>query len=100
MSVDILLAVAAMAAATAATRLAGLFVPRGFARSGRLKAAFEAMPVAVLSAIIGPTVLATGWSETLAALLVFLVALRGSLVWVVIVGIGAAAALRALAGML
>jgi uncharacterized membrane protein len=96
MSPDVLAAIAAMAVATVATRLAGLFVPTGFARRGRLKAAFEAMPVAVLAAIVAPTVLATGWPETLAALLVILAAWRLPLIAVVATGILAAAALRAL----
>ncbi len=98
MSTDTLFAIAAMAVATAATRLAGLFIPAGFARSGRLKAAFEALPVAVLSAIIGPTLLATGWPETVAGLLVLYVAWRGSLLSVVLTGVVSVALLRALDG--
>lgn len=96
MSPDVLAAIAAMAVATVATRLAGLFVPAGFARRGRLKAAFEAMPVAVLVAIVAPAVLATGWAETLAGLLVMLAAWRLPLIAVVATGILAAAILRAL----
>jgi uncharacterized membrane protein len=96
MSPDVLATIVAMAVVTAATRLAGLFVPAGFARGGRLKAAFQAMPVAVLAAIIAPTVLATGWAESLAALLAMLAAWRLPLIAVVVVGVVAAAALRAL----
>ncbi len=96
MNTDILAAIAAMAVATLATRFAGLFVPAGFARRGRLKAAFQAMPVAVLAAIIAPAVLATGWPETVAALLTVAVAWRMPLIAAVVTGVVAAALLRAL----
>lgn len=96
MNPHVLAAIAAMALATVATRLAGLFVPAGFARHGRLKAAFQAMPIAVLAAIVAPTVLATGWPETLASLLVILAAWRLPLIAVIVTGILAAAGSRAL----
>lgn len=98
MNPDVLFAIVAMAVATVATRLAGLFVPEGFARHGRLKAAFEAMPVAVLGAIIAPTVLATGWPETAAAVLVVLAAWRLPLIAAILTGVLAAAVFRAFAG--
>ena len=100
MSPDTLAAIAAMSLATIATRFAGLIVPPGFARRGGLGAAFEAMPVAVLAAIIAPTVLATGWPETAAALITLIVAWRSPLIAVVIAGVVSAAGLRALAPML
>lgn len=100
MSPDTLAAIAAMSLATIATRFAGLIVPAGFARRGRLKAAFEAMPVAVLASIIAPTVLATGWPESVAALITLIVAWRMPLLAVVIVGVVAAAGMRALAPMM
>lgn len=96
MSADVLVAIAAMAIATLATRLAGLFVPAGFARRGRWQSAFEAMPVAVLVAIVAPTVLATGWPETLAALLVILAVWRLPLLAAVVIGVVAAAMFRAI----
>lgn len=96
MNGTVLAAVAAMAAATAATRLAGLIVPARWTEEGRLGAAFRALPVAVLSAIIAPTVLATGWVETAAALVTIVAALRLPLVATVLVGVVAAAGLRAL----
>jgi uncharacterized membrane protein len=97
MNPDILAAIAAMAVATLATRFAGLFVPAGFARRGRLKAAFQAMPVAVLAAIVAPAVLATGWPETVAALLTVAVAWRMPLLAAVVTGVVSAAVLRAVA---
>lgn len=97
MNGTVLAAVAAMAVATAATRLAGLIVPARWTEEGRLGAAFRALPVAVLSAIVAPTVLATGWIETAAALATVVAALRLPLVATVLVGVVAAAGLRALA---
>lgn len=98
MSVDgsVLAAILAMAAVTAATRLAGLLVPERLVREGRWRAALDAMPVAVLTAIVAPAALATGWRESVAAAVIVLAALRLPLVVVVILGVVAAAALRAL----
>jgi uncharacterized membrane protein len=93
-----LAAILAMAAATMFTRLAGLFIPAAALRHPRARAAFEAVPAAVLAALIAPTVLATGWPETVAAVLTGLAALRLPLIAVVAVGVVAAAVLRALAG--
>lgn len=98
MNPDVLATILAMAVATVATRLAGFFVPEGFARRGRLKAAFEAMPVAVLGAIIAPTVLATGWPESAAAVIVVLAAWRLPLIAAIATGVVAAAVFRAFAG--
>lgn len=96
MNGQVLATVAAMAVATAATRLAGLIVPARWTEAGRLGAAFRALPVAVLSAIIAPTVMATGWIETAAALVTILAALRLPLIATVVIGVVAAAGLRAL----
>lgn len=98
LSPDALLAIAAMAAATLATRLAGLFVPANFARRGRLGAAFAAMPVAVLTALIAPAILASAWADAAAGAITILAAWRLPLPLVVIVGAAAAAGLRAVAG--
>lgn len=98
MNPDVLATILAMAVATVATRLAGFFVPEGFARRGRLKPAFEAMPVAVLGAIIAPTVLATGWPESAAAVIVVLAAWRLPLIAAIATGVVAAAVFRAFAG--
>lgn len=69
MSVDltILLAIIGMALATYATRVSGLYLMRGVTVKGRLKAALDAMPPAILMAVIAPTILTTGIAETIAA---------------------------------
>jgi uncharacterized membrane protein len=91
-----LAAVLSMAAATAFTRLAGLAMPAAALRRPRVRAAFEALPAAVLAALIAPTVLATGWAETIAAAITALLALRLPLIAVVAVGVASVATLRAM----
>ena len=61
------LAIFGMAAATYATRAAGLYLMRGVTVEGRLKTALDALPPAILMAVIAPTILATGLAETCAA---------------------------------
>ena len=69
MSIDAmtLVAVLGMALATYATRLGGLYLMRGVTVKGRLKSALDALPPAILMAVIAPTVLTTGVAETVAA---------------------------------
>ena len=90
-----LVAILAMAAVTYVTRIAGLFVADRLVLTGRAKAAFDAIPPAVLVAVIAPTALATGWAETIAAGVTMLVAARLPLLATVAVGVVAVVALRA-----
>jgi uncharacterized membrane protein len=90
-----LLAILAMAAITYATRVAGLALAGRLNLSGRAKAAFDAIPPAVLTAVIAPTALATGWPETIAAAITALAATRLPLLATIVVGVGAVVALRA-----
>lgn len=91
-----LLAILGMAIATYATRLAGLALAGRLQLSPRAQAAFDAIPPAVLVAVIAPSALATGWPETAATLLAALAAMRLPLLGVVAVGVAAVVALRAL----
>lgn len=91
-----LLAILGMALATYATRLAGLALAGRLQLSPRAQAAFDAIPPAVLVAVIAPSALATGWPETAAALLAALAATRLPLLGVVAVGVAAVVALRAM----
>ncbi|MEA4839360.1 MAG: AzlD domain-containing protein [Rhodospirillaceae bacterium] len=95
---DVVTAIAAMAEATAATRLAGLVVPRALAGKGRIKAAFDALPAAVLAAIVAPVLLASGWAEMLAGLAVVVAARYLPLIPLIILGVLAAAGARAVLG--
>ena len=92
-----LAAILAMAAVTYATRLAGIFLVGRLDLSGRARAAFEAIPAAVLIAVIAPVLLATGWRETLAAAITAVAASRLPLLPTVGVGVAAVVALRAFA---
>ena len=86
-----------MAAITYGTRIAGLLFADRLVLSGRAKAAFDAIPPAVLTAVIAPAALATGWRETLAAAVAVLAATRLPLLGTIAVGVGTVVALRALA---
>jgi uncharacterized membrane protein len=91
----ILLTILLMGAVTYLTRVAGIFLAGRIALTGRAKAAFDAIPPAVLMAVIAPTVLATGLAETLAALVTAIAATRLPLLATIVVGVVAVVVLRA-----
>ncbi|MFA6968474.1 AzlD family protein [Bosea sp. (in: a-proteobacteria)] len=91
-----LFAILGMAIATYATRIAGLGLAGRLDLSPRAQAAFDAIPPAVLIAVIAPSALATGWAETAAAALAALAATRLPLLGVVAVGVVAVVGFRAL----
>ena len=97
MSVDpaTLAAILGMAVVTYLTRISGLFLVGRLRLEGRLKAAFDAAPPAVLTAVIAPMVLATGWPETVAALVTAVAATRLPLLATILVGVVSVVALRA-----
>jgi uncharacterized membrane protein len=96
MTVDMttLLAILAMAAVTYVTRIAGLFVADRLVLTGRAKAAFDAIPPAVLVAVIAPTALTTGWAEAIAAAITAIAAFRLPLLATVAVGVVSVVVLR------
>ncbi len=83
-----------MMVATYSSRVAGFWFVQRFPIRGRLKAGLEAVPLAVLTALIAPTVLATGPAETLAALVTLLLAWRLPVLVAVIGGVAAVVLLR------
>ncbi len=89
-----LIAILAMAVMTYLTRIAGLFVADRLVLTGRAKAAFDAIPPAVLVAVIAPTALTTGWAEAIAAAITAAVAFRLPLLGTVAVGVIAVVMLR------
>lgn len=91
-----LIAILGMAIVTYATRIAGLALAGRLDLSARAQAAFDAIPPAVLVAVIAPSALATGWAETGAALVAALAATRLPLLGVVAVGVIAVVGLRAM----
>ncbi|MGO4386857.1 AzlD family protein [Microvirga sp. 2YAF29] len=96
MSLDMttLLAIIAMAVVTYFTRVAGLFVADRLVLTGRAKAAFDAIPPAVLVSVIAPTALTTGWAEALAAAITAIVAFRLPLLATIAVGVVSVVVLR------
>lgn len=97
-SPDNLLAIIAMAVATYAIRLSGLWIAEYIPSSGRMRAALDALPAAVLTAVVAPMALATGLAETLAAAITVLAAMRLPLLATVAIGVVAVGALRMLLG--
>ncbi len=90
-----LVAIIGMALATYATRLAGLFLMRHVTVKGRTKAAFDALPPAILMAVIAPTIIATGVAETIAAAITAASAmLRLPMIVTVLVGMASVVLLR------
>lgn len=90
------LAILVMGLITYGTRIAGIFLASRLTLTGRAKAAFDAIPAAVLVAVIAPTVLATGPAETIAAAITMLAATRAPLLVTVAVGVISVVALRAI----
>lgn len=90
-----LLAIIGMALATYATRISGLFLMRHVNVKGRTKAAFDALPPAILMAVIAPTILATGVAETIAAAITAVAAvLRLPMIVTILIGMASVVFLR------
>ena len=94
MSADNFLAIIAMAVATYATRIGGMLLGGYLPKTGRVRQALDALPAAVLTAVIAPAVIA-GSAEMIAAALTLLAALRLPMIVAVLVGMGSVAILRA-----
>lgn len=97
MTIDIntVLAILAMAAATILTRVSGIFLVRYLTISDETREALDAIPPAVLMAVIAPTALATGWAETIACAVTALAAMRLPLLPAVALGVATVVGLRA-----
>jgi uncharacterized membrane protein len=88
-------AILGMALATYATRLAGFWLLQGRVISGRMKAALEAVPPAILTAVIAPTVFLHGPVGIIAGVATLAAALlRAPLLVTIAVGVGCVALLR------
>jgi uncharacterized membrane protein len=83
-----------MALVTYGTRVAGLFLVGRLRLAGRGKAAFDAIPAAVLTALIAPAVLTSGSAEAIAAVITVIAALRLPLFATVVIGVAAVVMLR------
>jgi uncharacterized membrane protein len=90
-----LVIVLCMGLATYATRLAGYWLLQGVPITGRFKAALEAVPPAILTAVIAPTVFLQGPAEVIAGALTLASAVsRAPLLVTIAVGVASVAALR------
>jgi len=97
MSLDLntFFAILAMAAATILTRVSGVFLLRYLSIGEQTREVLDAIPPAVLMAVIAPTALATGWAETIACAITALAAMRLPLLVCVVVGVASVVLLRA-----
>jgi uncharacterized membrane protein len=89
--------IAALGLVTYATRIGGDLVLSRFRRlNPRLEAALDAVPAAVMTALVAPMALVTGPAETLAAAITVAAALRLPMLAALALGVAAVAGLRAL----
>jgi uncharacterized membrane protein len=81
--------------ATYGTRLAGYWLLRNVEMTGRTKAALDAVPPAILMAVIAPAILLQGWPEKIAGAVTIAAALmRLPLLVVIVVGVATTGLLR------
>lgn len=95
MEIANLVAIIGMAAVTLATRAAGYIAIARMQPTGRIKAALESVPPAVLTSLIAPMALATGPAESAAAAVTILAAWRLPTLAAVGIGVAAVVAFRA-----
>ncbi len=92
---DTVLLILACAAATYVTRFGGhLIVSRFGSLNHRANAALDAVPTAVIAALVAPSLVSNGLAEALSILIVGLVALRAPLMLSVTAGLLAVVGLR------
>jgi uncharacterized membrane protein len=90
-----LLIIALAGLATYGTRLAGYWLLRNATITGRTKAALDAVPPAILMAVIAPAVFMQGWPEKIAGAVTIAAALmRLPLLVVIIIGVATTGLLR------
>lgn len=97
MTIDpyLFLAIVLMGLATYGTRLSGYLLLRGMKIEGRVKAAIDAVPPAILTAVIAPAVFLQGWAEMIAGAVTLGVALlRAPLLVTIGAGVASVVALR------
>lgn len=91
-----LLLILALGVATYGTRVVGHLVLSRFERlDRRVEAALDAVPAAVITALVAPAVLATGWAETIAAAVTVAASLRLSMIPTLLIAAVTVSLLRA-----
>ena len=97
MSFESVLLIVALAVGTYATRVGGHLVLSRFERlNPRVEAALDAVPAAVLTAIVAPLALTTGVAEAVAAGAAILASMRLPINAVLVLGMVIVAGLRAI----
>jgi uncharacterized membrane protein len=87
----------ALGLATYGTRIAGHLVLSRFQRlSPRVEAALDAVPIAVITALVTPAVLAGGWADAIAAAITVVAALRLPILPTLLIGAVSVSLLRAI----
>jgi uncharacterized membrane protein len=90
------LLILALALATYGTRIGGHLILSRFEKlDPRVEAALDAVPAAVITALVVPAVLATGIAETIAASVTILAALRLPVIPTLLIGAVTVSVLRA-----
>ena len=96
---DLTLLILACAAATYVTRFGGHLILSSFGNiHHRVSAALDAVPTAVIAALVAPSLVTHGAAEVLAIVVAGLVALRAPLMFSVALGLVAVVGLRAVLG--
>ncbi len=93
-SVDAVLTILGMAAVTWLTRASGFWLVRRVDISGRLKAALEAAPPAILTGIVAPIVFLQGPAEAIGVVVTALASLKLPTLASVALGVAVVAGLR------
>jgi uncharacterized membrane protein len=94
MDVAPVLTILGMALVTFLTRIGGDLVMRNRELGPRMTAALNAVPPAILTAVIAPSVLAAGPAEAIAGLVTVVAALRLPLLATIAIGVGSLIILR------
>ena len=89
-------AILGMSAVTLLTRYTGYWLVGRFAVRGRLAAALEAMPGAMLISIIAPTLFLTGPAEAVAGIVTGLLSWRWGMLPAIVGGVASVVVLRML----
>src|SRR5262245_33035385 len=92
------LTIVAMAVVTYATRVSGLLLVKMTNPSRAVQSALDAVPVAVLTAVIAPTLVKGGVADLVAAGITVLAAIRLPLLPAVVIGVGTVVVLRTIVG--
>ena len=100
MSTDIFLLIVALGLVTFATRAGGYVMIRKFKTiHPRVEAALDAVPAAVLTTIVVPVAMTSGWKEALTIIAAALVGLRFGIIGVLVFGTALIAILRLIFGV-